>query len=199
MDSLSIGNAPRQALSEDYSGAAMPPDRLLRARTSRVPRYETLNPSSAAASRAARGSSRKRDTACELVLRRALWALGLRYRVDVRTLPGRPDIVFARERVVVFCDGDFWHGRDLSERLSKLQRGHNAPYWTSKISTNVARDRRHDADLLADDWLVLRFWETDIVKAPASVAQQIAITLRDRRATAQATVSSPRRARAPSP
>jgi DNA mismatch endonuclease (patch repair protein) len=106
----------------------------------RAPRFEGYMPSSAKASAAARAASRRRDTQCELALRRALWALGLRYRVDVRQLPGKPDIVFRRLRIAIFCDGDFWHGRDLGARIRRLSRGHNAPYWVAKIRRNVERD-----------------------------------------------------------
>jgi G:T-mismatch repair DNA endonuclease (very short patch repair protein) len=62
----------------------------------------------------------------------------------------------------VFCDGDFWHGRNLEERIRKLSVGHNAPYWIAKIQANVARDRRHDDELRAIGWIVLRYWETDV-------------------------------------
>jgi DNA mismatch endonuclease Vsr len=62
-------------------------------------------------------------------LRRELWRRGLRYRLHHPGLPGRPDIVFTRPRVVVFCDEDFWYGRDLSKRLAALAAGHNAAYW----------------------------------------------------------------------
>ena len=140
----------------------------------RIIRYNELRPASAAASRAAQGSSRKRDTTPELLLRRALWRAGHRgYRVDVRTLPGRPDIVFHRARVAIFCDGDFWHGRDLPQRLASLGAGHNAAYWVSKIQNNVARDRRHDAALTADRWQVLRFWESAITRDVAALVAQI--------------------------
>lgn len=71
-----------------------------------------------------------------MLLRRAIWTLGLRYRVDVATLVGRPDLVFPRERVVVFCDGDFWHGRDLLARIAKLRKGSNAPYWVAGPSAS---------------------------------------------------------------
>ncbi|MDQ3300587.1 MAG: very short patch repair endonuclease, partial [Myxococcota bacterium] len=91
-------------------------------------RFAGLRPSSTRATSAARGASRKRDTLPEIVLRRALFARGLRYRVAPDGLPGKPDVVFGRARVVVFCDGDFWHGRDLAARIAKLERGHNAPY-----------------------------------------------------------------------
>jgi len=85
--------------------------------------YAGLKPASSRASKAARGSSKKSNTKCELLLRRELWKRGCRFRVDVRDLPGRPDIVFSKARVVVFCDGDFWHGRNWEERQKKLPRG----------------------------------------------------------------------------
>jgi DNA mismatch endonuclease (patch repair protein) len=98
----------------------------------------------------------------------------------VAGLPGRPDIVFSQARVVVFCDGDFWHGRNLEARLAKLAQGHNAPYWVAKIRTNVERDRRHDSSLTEAGWLVLRLWEADITKDP-SAAADVVVTAVDRR------------------
>ena len=95
---------------------------------------------------------------------------------------GRPDLVFHAARVVVFCDGDFWHGRDLPARLARLQRGHNAPYWVAKIETNVARDRRNDAALAAGGWLVLRVWEGEINADVERVAARIETTVRSRMA-----------------
>lgn len=151
------------------------------ARMAETPSYIGLRPASAGASRAARAASRKRDTRCELVLRKALWRLGLRYRVDVRSLPGRPDIVFRGARVLVFCDGDFWHGRDLDARVARLARGHNAPYWVAKIRANVERDARHNAALAADGWRVLRFWESEVLSDPVEVASRVASVVRARR------------------
>ena len=63
-----------------------------------------------------------------------------------------------------FCDGDFWHGRDLDQRVRRLERGHNAPYWVAEIRSNVARDQRHGGALARGGWLVLRFWESDITR-----------------------------------
>lgn len=143
--------------------------------------YKALAPSSPRASAAARGSSRKKDTACELVLRRALTALGLRYRISVDDVRGHPDVVFRRARVVVFVDGDFWHGRGLARRLAKLSAGHNAPYWVAKIQGNVARDARVTASLEADGWLVLRYWEKDIHAGAPRIAAEIAEHVRARR------------------
>jgi DNA mismatch endonuclease, patch repair protein len=146
-----------------------------------APRYDGLRPASPKASKAAKGASKKRDTRPEVMLRRALWRLGLRYKVAPKGLPGRPDVVLARARVVIFCDGDFWHGRDLETRVAKLTAGHNAPYWVAKIRANVERDRRHDAALAADGWDVLRFWEKDILADVERCTLAIAARIAERR------------------
>lgn len=142
--------------------------------------YRGLAPASRRASTALRGASRKRDTACEVRLRKELWRRGLRYQVDVKDLPGRPDIVFVKQRVAVFCDGDFWHGRGLRERLQRLQAGHNAHYWTAKILGNVRRDRRIKSELRAAGWTVVRVWETDIRVNVSKQADKIEALLRPR-------------------
>lgn len=107
------------------------------------------------------------------MLRKALWRMGVRYQVSVKELPGQPDIVFPRSRIIVFCDGDFWHGRDLEARLEKLRRGHNPEYWVSKILRNVARDRRVDRELADLGWTVIRVWEKDILRDPVHEASRI--------------------------
>lgn len=144
----------------------------------RAASYVGLRPASARTSAIASAGSRKRDTRAEVALRRALWRRGFRYRVDVASLPGRPDIVFAKYRLVVFCDGDFWHGRGLARRLAKLTAGHNAGYWVEKISGNVRRDRRNDRALRRSGWKVVRCWETDVLRDVDAVASRIATILR---------------------
>lgn len=144
--------------------------------------YKGLLPASARASAAARGASRKSGTRCEVQLRRALFKLGLRYRTTASDLPGKPDIVFRRAKVAVFCDGDFWHGRDLEARVAKLARGHNAPYWLAKIRGNVERDRQASAALAGMGWVVLRFWETDIAAGAGAIAGRVAKVVREREA-----------------
>ncbi len=145
------------------------------------PRFHGLRAATSRASEAARGSSKKQNTRCELILRKALTALGVRYRVDVTSLVGRPDIVFRSARVVVFCDGDYWHGRNLDDRLAKLASGHNAPYWVAKITSNVERDRRVTETLKGEGWLVLRYWETQIKKDAVVIAREIAMHVEARR------------------
>lgn len=150
--------------------------------TRRAARYDGLSPASPTASRSARGASAKRDTKPEKMLRAALRLVGLKgYRVDVAGMPGRPDIVFGRAEVAVFCDGDFWHGKDLDARIAKLKRGHNSVYWVEKIRGNVARDRRHEADLRAEGWKVLRYWESDVRRDPSTIASEVKRIVESRR------------------
>lgn len=131
-----------------------------------TPSYEGLQPASARASRIARGASRKKGTRPELLLRRALRKRRVSHKVCVKALPGCPDIVIFSARLAVFCDGDFWHGRDLKRGLAKLAGGHNAAYWVSKIRTNVQRDRRIDRLLKKEGWMPLRFWESELRADP---------------------------------
>lgn len=102
---------------------------------------------------------RGRDTGPELRLRRAIWALGLRYRLK-SGLTGRPDLVFPTDRVVVFLDGCFWHG--CARHLTWPRT--NAAFWKRKITRNQRRDREVTARLQDDGWIVLRFWEHEIAQ-----------------------------------
>jgi DNA mismatch endonuclease (patch repair protein) len=146
-----------------------------------TPSFKGLHSSSTKASATASASSRKRDTRCEIILRKELSRLGLRYRIAADSLPGKPDVVFVGPRVAVFCDGDFWHGRDLAVRIKKLEAGHNAPYWVAKIRTNVERDSRVAAELENNGWLVLRFWESEIRRGATVIAVHIAAAVARRR------------------
>ncbi len=107
---------------------------------------------------------RSRDTRPELLLRRALWHCGLRYRKNVRALPGTPDIVLARHRIAIFVDGDFWHARGHQDNPGE-QVATNREFWQEKLRRNVERDRAADRELAESGWLVLRFWENDIIKS----------------------------------
>ena len=105
----------------------------------KAPRYNRFTPSSASASYVKRRNKSKNSVA-ELSLRRALWSRGLRYRLHVANLPGKPDIVFKRDRVAVFIDGDFWHGRNWAQLEKKLLSRANPEYWIPKIRYNRNRD-----------------------------------------------------------
>jgi DNA mismatch endonuclease (patch repair protein) len=138
----------------------------------RVPRF--IGPASSDAASKVKRRTPSRDTRPEVLLRRALWARGMRYRTGLRTLAGRPDIVFVRARVVVFCDGDFWHGKDWPSRKKKLLRGANSDYWTAKIEGNIRRDIRTTSTLRTEGWVVLRYWESAIKSDAASIVELIA-------------------------
>lgn len=110
-------------------------------------------------------SIKSKDTEPELILRKALWKSGYRYRINYKKLPGKPDIVFTKAKIVVFCDGDFWHGHNWALRgissLDEELKGYS-DFWREKILNNIERDKRNTQKLEEDGWIVLRFWESEI-------------------------------------
>lgn len=144
-----------------------------------VPRYSKFRPASPLAS-AIKRRNRARDTRAELLLRRELWKRGLRYRLHDKALPGKPDIIFRSARVIVFVDGDFWHGRRWGARRARLARGANAAYWIPKIESNIARDRRTTRALHRLGWLVIRVWESAVIANTVGVAERICVTIERR-------------------
>jgi DNA mismatch endonuclease (patch repair protein) len=128
---------------------------------------------------------RSRDTGPELALRKALWKRGLRYRLYAKKLPGKPDIVFARARIAVFVDGDFWHGnqwqlRGLDRLEDQFEGNANADYWVPKIRRTMIRDSDNTARLEYDGWQVLRFWESEVAKDLESCVTRIALAVTKR-------------------
>ena len=106
---------------------------------------------------------RSKDTKAEIMLRKALWHKGLRYRKNVKNLPGTPDIVFTKKRIAIFVDGDFWHARGHQDKPGE-QVATNKDFWRKKLTENVERDKFVNDALLEQGWLVLRFWESDVKK-----------------------------------
>lgn len=102
------------------------------------------------------------DTKIELLLRKALWKKGYRYRKNWKNLPGRPDIVLTKYKLAIFCDGEFFHGKDWEVLKPRLENGNNSEYWISKISRNRERDDEVNKKLLFLGWTVIRFWGKDI-------------------------------------
>lgn len=107
---------------------------------------------------------RSKDTKIEKTLRRELWKRGYRYRKNYEKLPGKPDIVLTKYKIAVFCDGEFFHGKDWDIRRSKIMESNNAFYWVQKIEKNMERDRKNDRQLQYLGWTVIRFWGKDILK-----------------------------------
>ena len=128
-------------------------------------------------------SIKSKDTEPELLVRQALWKRGLRYRVNVRTLPGKPDIVFTRAKIAIFCDGDFWHGHNWAVRgMASLEEELNSysEFWRSKILSNIERDSKNTLALTESGWIVIRLWESDIRKDLTSCITTIIETYKQR-------------------
>lgn len=105
---------------------------------------------------------RAKDTCIEVRLRKALWNKGFRYRKNFNGLPGKPDIVLTKYKIAIFCDGEFFHGKDWEILKSRLEKSSNSQYWIDKISRNRKRDEEVNKQLLFQGWTVLRFWGDDI-------------------------------------
>lgn len=122
---------------------------------------------------------RSKDTGIEVQLRKALWHKGYRYRKNYRLLPGKPDIVLTKYHIAIFCDSEFWHGKDWDVLKPKLLKGNNPDYWIKKIERNRERDAENDKKLLFMDWTVIRFWGEEILKNTDQCIQVIEETIFD--------------------
>ena len=107
---------------------------------------------------------RSQNTKIEVILRKALWKKGYRYRKNYKDLPGKPDIVLAKYKIAIFCDSEFFHGKDWEVLRSKLEKGKNPDYWIPKIERNMERDKEKDKALLFAGWTVVHFWGKEILK-----------------------------------
>lgn len=105
---------------------------------------------------------KSKDSELELTLRKALWAKGFRYRKNVKSIIGKPDIAFKKYKIAVFCDSEFWHGFDWDNK--KLEIKSNQQFWIKKIEANIERDKVVNQQLEKDGWIVLRFWGKEIKK-----------------------------------
>ena len=107
---------------------------------------------------------KSKDTSIELKLRKELWKRGYRYRKNYAGLPGKPDIVLTKYKIVIFCDSEFFHGKDWEVLKPCLEKSNNSEFWISKISRNRERDDEVNKQLLFLGWTVIRFWGNDIKK-----------------------------------
>lgn len=105
-----------------------------------------------------------KDTSIELILRKALWKKGYRYRKNDKSLPGSPDIAITKYKIAIFCDGEFFHGKDWEVLKPRLEKGKNPDYWIKKIQRNIDRAQEKDQQLLFLGWTVIHFWGKDILK-----------------------------------
>ena len=120
-----------------------------------------------------------KDTKIEVLLRKALWKKGHRYRKNYKNLPGSPDIVILKYKIAIFCDGEFFHGKDWKSLKLKLEKSNNSDFWINKISGNIERDEEVNKLLQYDGWVVLRFWGEDIKKYPDECVRVVEQTIQD--------------------
>ena len=109
-----------------------------------------------------------KNTKPELLMRKTLFALGLRYRLHDNKITGRPDIVLHKSRVIVFVDGDWWHGRHFQTNKKRY-----TSYWQDKIQANIDRDEFVNQQLSKEGWKVFRVWQKDLEKDPVKYGRQI--------------------------
>ena len=114
---------------------------------------------------------KNKDSKIEVMLRKELWARGLRYRKNVNRIYGTPDIVFIGKKVAVFCDSEFWHGYNWEERKKDFKS--HQEFWIPKIERNMERDAEVTAKLESEGWTVIRFWGNEIKKNTAQCADII--------------------------
>lgn len=107
---------------------------------------------------------RGKDTTIEVILRKALWARGYRYRKNYKRIPGSPDIVLTKYKIAIFCDGEFFHSKDWEVLKPRLEKSNNSEFWIKKISRNLERDDEINKKLLSMGWTVIRFWGNEIKK-----------------------------------
>ena len=119
---------------------------------------------------------RSRDSEIELLLRRELWKRGIRYRKNDGKVFGKPDIVFKRKKIAVFCDSEFWHGYDWENARNKIKSRRD--FWIPKIEANMKRDSLVNQVLQSQGWIVVRFWGNDIKKDAGKCADAVAEILK---------------------
>ena len=119
------------------------------------------------------------DTRIEVLLRKALWNKGYRYRKNYKELPGKPDIVLTKYKIAIFCDGEFFHGKDWEVLEPHLEKSNNSEFWIKKISRNLERDDEINKKLLFMGWTVIRFWGNKIKKNTDECIRVIEETIYD--------------------
>ena len=124
-------------------------------------------------------SNKSTGTKPELVLAKAMWALGLRYRKNSGSIFGKPDFSFKKYKVAVFVDGEFWHGKDWERKKAEIKG--NREFWITKIERNIRRDMEVTGRLKAEGWTVLRFWSNDVVKNAGCHAEKVKEIIQARR------------------
>lgn len=118
-------------------------------------------------------------TSIEIQLAKALWKKGYRYRKNYGKLPGKPDLALTKYKIAIFCDGEFFHGKDWEVLRPRLEHGNNGKFWIEKIMKNQHRDDEVNKQLRYMGWTVIRFWGKDILKRPDECVRVVQETIFD--------------------
>lgn len=121
------------------------------------------------------GKIKSIHTKPEKTLRKALWNKGIRYRINSTKLPGKPDIVINKHKIIIFVDGEFWHGYNWEEKKRKIKA--NRGFWIPKIERNMQRDAENNKALKEMGYTVFRFWEQEIKKGLNGCIKKISETI----------------------
>ena len=105
---------------------------------------------------------KNKNSQLEIALGKVLWSKGYRYRKKDKLVFGKPDFTFKKYKIAIFCDSEFWPGKDWDIR--KFDHKSNQEFWLPKIERNIERDKEVNAELTLNGWIVLRFWGKDIMK-----------------------------------
>lgn len=98
----------------------------------------------------------------ENVLAKAMWERGIRYRRNVKDIFGKPDFALKKYKLAIFCDSEFWHGKDWDSKKKEIKS--NKEFWINKIESNIKRDKDVNLSLTSEGWTVIRFWGKDILE-----------------------------------
>ena len=112
----------------------------------------------------------------ENVLAKAMWIKGIRYRRNVKDIFGKPDFAFKKYKIAVFCDSEFWHGKNWPIKKNEIKS--NKDFWFHKIESNIKRDKEVNLFLASEGWTVIRFWGKEIIFNPDNCAQKVENTLK---------------------
>lgn len=121
---------------------------------------------------------KNKDSEIELSLRKALWSMGLRYRKNLKSVFGHPDIAFIGKKIAVFCDSEFWHGYDWERRKNDFKVRQD--FWIPKIERNMERDHEVNEKLASEGWIVIRFWGKEIKSDVNACAEKIKKAVEER-------------------
>ena len=131
-------------------------------------------------------ANKSKGTKIEVLLGKLLWNAGIRYHKNDKSIIGKPDFVIRGAKIAIFCDGEFWHGRNWDIR--KYDHKSNCEFWYSKIEHNIERDKEVNAELHKQGWKVFRFWETEIIKEP-DVCLNMILNYMNKKSTADNKIS----------